>query len=98
MRSSSSASQWWRPRTLPRRGRFLCLVSPSELVIKSLAVAAAVAERIASPVCIGVIGGGLVAQVVHLPLLQRLDEHFRLVALAEPDEDLRRRLGSRHAM
>lgn len=47
---------------------------------------------------IGVIGGGLVAQAVHLPLLQRLDAHFRLAALAEPDAGARERLAARHGI
>jgi predicted dehydrogenase len=52
----------------------------------------------ASPVPIGVIGGGLVAQAVHLPLLQRLNSRFRVVALAEPDSDTRGSVAARHAI
>jgi hypothetical protein len=48
----------------------------------------------ASPVPIGVIGGGLVAQAVHLPLLQRLDSQFRVTSLTEPDADVRRTVRS----
>jgi predicted dehydrogenase len=40
-------------------------------------------------VAVGVVGAGLVAQVVHLPLLQRLDGLFRVVALAEPEPSTR---------
>jgi predicted dehydrogenase len=47
---------------------------------------------------IGVIGGGLVAQAVHLPLLQRLSDRFRVAALAEPDARTRRTVASRHAI
>jgi predicted dehydrogenase len=47
---------------------------------------------------IGVIGGGLVAQAVHLPLLQRLGRHFRVTALAEPDADTRGLVASRHGI
>jgi predicted dehydrogenase len=47
---------------------------------------------------VGVIGGGLVAQAVHLPLLQRHADRFRVVALAEPDRDCRGSVASRHAI
>jgi predicted dehydrogenase len=67
-------------------------------VIKSLSVERVGSDGRASPVPIGVIGGGLVAQAVHLPLLQRLDEHFRVVALAEPDEAVRATVAARHAI
>jgi predicted dehydrogenase len=49
------------------------------------------AERIR----IGVVGGGLVAQAVHLPNLRDLDEHFELVALADPSARVRDRVGRR---
>jgi predicted dehydrogenase len=49
-------------------------------------------------VSIGVVGAGLVAQVVHLPLLQRLDRCFRLTALAEPAPEIRAAVGARHAI
>lgn len=67
-------------------------------MIKSLSVERAGSDGRASPVPIGVIGGGLVAQAVHLPLLERLDDHFRVVALAEPDPAVRARVSSRHAI
>jgi predicted dehydrogenase len=63
-------------------------------VIKSLAVTA----RTSAPVAIGIVGAGLVAQVVHLPLLQRLDECFRVVALAEPDPAVRGTAAARFAI
>jgi predicted dehydrogenase len=49
-------------------------------------------------VSIGVVGAGLVAQVVHLPLLQRLDGCFRLTALAEPAPQVRAEVGARHGI
>ena len=67
-------------------------------MIKSLAVESATTDGRASPVPVGVIGGGLVAQAVHLPLLQRHAERFRIAALAEPDRDTRRAVASRHAI
>jgi predicted dehydrogenase len=51
----------------------------------------------ANPLRVGVVGGGLVAQVVHLPLLRALPE-FRLVALAEPSPSLRAAVGARWAI
>jgi predicted dehydrogenase len=47
---------------------------------------------------LGVIGVGLAAQAVHLPLLQRLPRQFHVVALAEPAVDVRRRVAARHAI
>jgi predicted dehydrogenase len=47
---------------------------------------------------IGVVGGGLIAQLVHLPSLRELDARFELVALAEPDRRVRERLAARHAI
>jgi predicted dehydrogenase len=44
---------------------------------------------------IGVVGAGLVAQVVHLPRLAELDSRFEVVALAEPDEAVRCRVARR---
>lgn len=44
---------------------------------------------------IGVVGAGLVATVVHLPLLRSLDDRFALVALAEPDAARRERTARR---
>jgi predicted dehydrogenase len=45
-----------------------------------------------------VVGAGLVAQVVHLPQLAGLDARFEVVALAEPDEDVRRRVAHRYGI
>ena len=36
-----------------------------------------------------VIGGGLIAQAAHLPNLRRLDDHYELVALADPSARVR---------
>jgi len=47
---------------------------------------------------IGVVGAGLVAQAVHLPLLQRLDAQFTVAALAEPHRATRERVVARHAV
>jgi predicted dehydrogenase len=63
-------------------------------VIKSLAVDSATS----GPLAIGVVGAGLVAQVVHLPLLQRLDGLFRVSALAEPEPAVRRAVAARHGI
>lgn len=41
---------------------------------------------------IGVIGGGLIAQVAHLPYLTELQDRFELVALAEPSRKVREAL------
>jgi predicted dehydrogenase len=45
-----------------------------------------------------VVGAGLVAQVVHLPRLGELDERFEVVALAEPDDAVRRRVADRYGI
>jgi predicted dehydrogenase len=45
---------------------------------------------------IGVLGGGLIAQAVHLPTLGRLRDRFELVALADPSETVREALSARH--
>jgi predicted dehydrogenase len=47
---------------------------------------------------IGVIGGGLVAQAVHLPYLAELADRFRIVALAEPSRRVREALGARYGI
>jgi predicted dehydrogenase len=47
---------------------------------------------------IGVVGAGLVAQVVHLPQLVALDGRFEPVALAEPDEAVRARVAARYGI
>ena len=47
---------------------------------------------------LGIVGGGLIAQLAHLPVLRRLGDRFRVVALADPSarvrDALRRRYGS----
>jgi predicted dehydrogenase len=73
-------------------------------VIKSLAVSHPTrtveprAEGVEGPVAIGVVGAGLVAQVVHLPLLQRLGGLYRVTSLAEPDAAVREAVAARHAI
>jgi predicted dehydrogenase len=47
---------------------------------------------------IGVVGGGLIAQVAHLPALRALDALYELVALAEPDHGVREALARRYGM
>lgn len=44
---------------------------------------------------IGVAGGGLVGQTVHLPLLSAMSERFQLVAVADPSERVRDALEGR---
>jgi predicted dehydrogenase len=47
---------------------------------------------------IGVVGGGLIAQVAHLPALRALDARYELVALAEPDAGVREALARRYGI
>jgi len=44
---------------------------------------------------VGVAGGGLVGQTVHLPLLAAMSERFQLVAVADPSERVRHALEGR---
>jgi predicted dehydrogenase len=44
---------------------------------------------------VGVVGAGLVAQVVHLPYLAELSSRYELSALVEPDERVRRTVADR---
>jgi len=60
-------------------------------VIKSLAVRS-------RPLTVGVVGAGLIAQVVHLPLLQRLRDLFRVTAIADPDGSVRAEVAARHGI
>jgi predicted dehydrogenase len=46
----------------------------------------------------GVVGGGLVAQAMHIPNLAALRDRFALVALAEPSETIRSALGARYGV
>jgi predicted dehydrogenase len=50
------------------------------------------------PLRVGVVGGGLVAQVVHLPYLAELHARFRIVALAEPSQRVREALSTRYGI
>jgi predicted dehydrogenase len=47
---------------------------------------------------IGVVGGGLIAQVAHLPALRALDALYELVALAEPDAGVREAIARRYGI
>jgi predicted dehydrogenase len=47
---------------------------------------------------IGVVGGGLVAQAMHIPNLHQLDDRFELAALAEPSQSVRDRLALRYGI
>ncbi len=47
---------------------------------------------------LGVIGGGLIAQIAHLPALSVLNRHFALLALADPSERVRRVLARRYGI
>jgi predicted dehydrogenase len=44
---------------------------------------------------VGVVGGGAIAQIAHLPTLSRLDDRFELVALADPSPSVRDALSAR---
>ncbi len=45
---------------------------------------------------IGVVGGGLIAQAIHLPRIARLRERFELVAIVDPSETVRKALCARY--
>ncbi len=47
---------------------------------------------------VGVVGGGLIAQAMHIPNLFQLDDRFELAALAEPAETIRERLAARYGI
>jgi predicted dehydrogenase len=47
---------------------------------------------------VGVVGGGFVAQAVHLPWLAELSRRFAVVALADPSPRVRERLGARYGI
>lgn len=47
---------------------------------------------------VGVVGGGLIAQVVHLPTLDRMRDRFALVALADPSRAVREALSARYGI
>jgi hypothetical protein len=45
---------------------------------------------------VGVVGGGLIAQAIHLPRLVRLGELFEFAAIADPSETVREALCHRY--
>jgi predicted dehydrogenase len=47
---------------------------------------------------VGIVGGGLVAQAMHIPNLAALRDRFQLVALAEPSDTVRTALGARYGI
>lgn len=47
---------------------------------------------------LAVAGAGLIAQVIHLPTLDRLRDHFEVVALADPSVRVRDRVAARHGI
>jgi predicted dehydrogenase len=47
---------------------------------------------------IGVVGGGLVAQAMHIPNLAALPDRFTLAGLAEPSQTVRSALGARYGI
>jgi predicted dehydrogenase len=47
---------------------------------------------------VGVVGGGLVAQAMHIPNLAALSDRFQLAGLAEPSETVRTALGARYGI
>ncbi|MDA0184358.1 Gfo/Idh/MocA family oxidoreductase [Solirubrobacter phytolaccae] len=47
---------------------------------------------------LGVVGGGLIAQLAHLPAVRALDDRFAVLALADPDPALRDALARRHGI
>lgn len=47
---------------------------------------------------VGVAGGGLIAQTVHLPTLRAMDDRFELVSLAEPSLTVREALAGRYGV
>jgi predicted dehydrogenase len=49
-----------------------------------------------APVGVAVVGGGLVAQIVHLPLLTTLRDQFTLVGIAEPSPTVRATIAERY--
>jgi predicted dehydrogenase len=57
-----------------------------------------VAEPSEPPVRVGVVGGGLIAQLAHLPALRELDRLFAVHALAEPSPRVRAALARRYGI
>ena len=56
------------------------------------------AEPSEPPVRVGVVGGGLIAQLAHLPGLRELDRLFAVHALAEPSQRVRAALARRYGI
>ena len=56
------------------------------------------AEPSQPPVRVGVVGGGLIAQLAHLPALRELDRLFAVHALAEPSPRVRAALARRYGI
>lgn len=50
----------------------------------------------ARPLRVGVVGGGLIAQAIHLPNLMRLSERYRLAAIADPSRRVREALAAKY--
>jgi predicted dehydrogenase len=70
-------------------------------VIESLAVpltTSSAARGGSEPVRVGVVGAGLIAQVVHLPHLRELPSRLRVVALAEPGATARQAVAQRYGI
>ena len=63
-----------------------------------MATLARTSSAVAEPLRVGVVGGGFIAQAVHLPLLRALPGLFSLRALAEPSRRVREALATRHAI
>ena len=47
---------------------------------------------------VGVVGGGLIAQAMHLPYLAEKRDRFTIAALAEPSRTVREALGARYGI
>ena len=55
-------------------------------------------SAVEEPIRVGVVGGGLIAQAVHLPALAQMRDRFALVALADPSRAVREALGARYGI
>lgn len=47
------------------------------------------------PIRLGIVGGGLISQLVHLPTLRQLDDRFVLAGLVDPSAGVRSRVAAR---
>ena len=54
------------------------------------------AGKMNSPIRIGIVGGGMIVQTVHLPSVARLRDRFELIALADPSLTIREALSARY--